>query len=73
MLPHLYGMDPPAERARKMEEDLHRQSHLQQTREEITPCPQKGTKKTYENFFIAFELQGEQNTMLSSKAIKQIS
>jgi hypothetical protein len=32
----------------------------------ITPCPQKGTKKTYEN-------QGEQNTMLSSKAIKKIS
>jgi hypothetical protein len=22
----------------------------------VTPCPQKGTKKTYENFFIAFEL-----------------
>jgi hypothetical protein len=22
----------------------------------ITPCPQKGTKKTYEIFFIAFEL-----------------
>ena len=32
--PHIHGMDPPAERAERMEEDLRRQSHLRQTREE---------------------------------------
>jgi hypothetical protein len=45
----------------------------------LTPCAQKGPKKTLRFFFIAFELgivfcspcQGEQNTMLSSKAIKK--
>jgi hypothetical protein len=47
---------------------------------QITPCPPKGPKKTLRYFFIAFELgivfcspcQGEQNTMLSSKAKKKI-
>ena len=33
--PHIRGMDPPAERAERMEEDLRRQSHLRQTREEM--------------------------------------
>jgi hypothetical protein len=45
----------------------------------ITPCAQKGPKKTLRYFFIAFELgivfcspcQGEKNTRLSSKAIKK--
>jgi hypothetical protein len=57
------------------------QKPVEEVLEYITPCPQKGTKKTYENFIIAFELsivfcfpwQGEQNTMLSSKAIKKFS